>query len=211
MLEWIEYLMWPVEESVVRFNGLMNTRPHYVILNVLITVCMNYALLKYMESRRRKVTYWLKKLNVFAVIVYTAIATQVTYTLMKQPDRDFMAVVGVIVGIVGFWSLFCHVVAYAMGPRLTSWCGPSWVKCIDYIYLAGSTYGILRIAMQNNVPQNAAAVTPVPAADMDAIGVVILGIALSIRLTKTTIEIRGWDKREVKDLAELSPPVVALN
>lgn len=72
---------------------------------------------------------------------------------------------------------------------------------IDYLYLAGSTFGILRIALSD--------VEVGDPVNTNIVGVIVLGIALSLRLTKTSIEIFGWDKVDGgARAAEVSPDLI---
>ena len=96
------------------------------------------------------------------------------------------------------WAAFFHVVAWNYGPWLSSVTLPRWsfgwslrdgvwVKAIDYVYLVFSSLGILRIVVGLN------------AADPDlryvnVFAALLLGIGVAMRITKTTIEIAGWDQ-----------------
>jgi hypothetical protein len=63
----------------------------------------------------------------------------------------------------------------------------NWVKSIDYIYLTISTLSILRIVVS-------AVVVGDGVTYFNALAAVFLGFAVALRITRTSIEIFGWDK-----------------
>ena len=62
----------------------------------------------------------------------------------------------------------------------------NWVKAIDYIYLFLSTFSILRIVVS-------AVTTPQGSTYFSAFAAVLLGFAVALRITRTSIEIFGWE------------------
>jgi hypothetical protein len=84
------------------------------------------------------------------------------------------------------WCAVFHLVAWHFGRSFSSTrFGNSWVKAIDYVYLTLSATGILRIVLGLVEPPSLSYAT--------LAAPLILGIAIAIRMTKTTIEIQNWD------------------
>jgi hypothetical protein len=61
-----------------------------------------------------------------------------------------------------------------------------WVKEIDYIYLLVSSLSLLKLVITQIHPHEELRV-------YNAIAAVALGTALALRMTKTSIEVWGWD------------------
>lgn len=122
-----------------------------------------------------------------AILLNVAGASFLTFETLTSFFRTFLDVTLGVLGNICMWGLLFHVVAHEFGPWFTKKFGPSWVKAIDYLYLLGSSLGLLRIAVS---PFS----TPTEMTEPNALGVVLLGTALALRVTKTSIEIFGWDK-----------------
>ncbi|HXW70611.1 MAG TPA: hypothetical protein VEK34_04085 [Methylocella sp.] len=65
--------------------------------------------------------------------------------------------------------------------------GRNWVKGIDYLYLSISAVGVVKIVV-------GAVTTAQGSAEFNAIATILLGIAIAMRITRTSIEIFEWDK-----------------
>ncbi len=94
------------------------------------------------------------------------------------------------------WAALFHVVAWNYGAWVSTLTLPGgnlslgngvWVKALDYVYLILSSLGILRIVLGLASPNPDLRYVNVLAALM-------LGIGVALRITKTTIEIAGWDR-----------------
>ncbi|WP_155256408.1 hypothetical protein [Mesorhizobium loti] len=123
-------------------------------------------------------------------IVFPVFITIISVSYFSDPQRElkwsmFMAVYTIIA-----WTTIFHNAARFAGPHLSAgifgeWFAKAWVKCIDYIYLTVSALGVLRLAISG---------MPDDLSYFNAVGVVAIGVGLGLRLTKTSIEIFGWDK-----------------
>jgi len=83
------------------------------------------------------------------------------------------------------WGIFFHLLAYHFGHSLlNSVFGPGWVKGIDYLYLAGSFYGVYRLILGFTNRDTSIHNVWLP---------LMLAVALSLRFTKTSVEIFKWD------------------
>ncbi|MQW73457.1 hypothetical protein GHK50_21035 [Sinorhizobium medicae] len=122
------------------------------------------------------------------VVISTVNATVGSYSILSEPTRTVWSSVASIGYAILMWSVAFHILAFAFGPALSSRF-KHWVKCIDYLYLLGSTFGILRIVTAGVALSDNEATVNVG-------GALFLGVALALRLTKTSIEIFGWDKTE---------------
>jgi len=97
-------------------------------------------------------------------------------------------VLAAFVLFVLIWCAVFHLIAWHFGRSISSTrFGNNWVKAIDYVYLTLSATGILRIILGLVEPPASSLSYATLAAPL------ILGIAIAIRLTKTTIEIQRWD------------------
>jgi hypothetical protein len=96
--------------------------------------------------------------------------------------------------LVNFFAYFIaltvvlHISAREFGGRLSRWQGSKkWVKAFDYLYMAPALLGSIKAI---------SALVDVGRDDMhglNALIVVSLASAIALRLTKTSIEVFGWD------------------
>lgn len=121
---------------------------------------------------------------------YTAL-----FLLSTETKSTGDAIAAFIIFLV-LWTAFFHVVAWNYGARISmltlagsrlSLGGGVWVKAIDYVYLTLSSLGVLRIVLGLTSPDPDLRYVNVLAA-------LVLGVGVALRLTKTTIEITGWDR-----------------
>jgi membrane-associated HD superfamily phosphohydrolase len=198
-LEFINILL----QQISSFFGLVyqfltittQEKPWYILIIgifLLAVVLIVIAVEPILTKKRKNPKYFnslilfLKLETILLVLVYAPMSTSVTWQQMQNAQGQAFVISAVVGAMVIYWSIFFHIIAWLMGSILTRYLGPNWVKCIDYFYLLGSSLGILRIALSSGDASTLAQV--------NAFGVNVLGIALSLRLCKTTIEIKGWDR-----------------
>jgi uncharacterized membrane protein len=119
----------------------------------------------------------------FGTFLIWAISVSV-FILLNREDT-FSAILTVFYSFI-VWMVALHGVAQNCGHYVSSgifgeFFARNWVKMIDYVYLTASIFGLVRIATS-------------PSHTVNAWGAVIVGIALALRITKTSIEIFAWDK-----------------
>jgi hypothetical protein len=101
---------------------------------------------------------------------------------------------------------FFHLIAFKYAYRIRnligqdSLIGRNWVKSIDYIYLLLSSFSILRIVISTTT-------TSEGSTSFSAFAAILLGLAVALRITRTSIEIFEWDKRPVNpdDTFQITP------
>lgn len=129
-------------------------------------------------------------------LITASIATYFSFVALSHPQgfRPW-TIVSLFLASVALWGVFCHVLAMNFGPLISvdpsspgsSRLRKNWAKSIDYAYLTLSTLSILRIVV--GVAESGSVV-----ALFNAIAAVFLGVAVALRITKTSIEVLGWDK-----------------
>lgn len=131
---------------------------------------------------------WMKRAGPMIVTFYCGVVIAVFPPLMSDQYRTFGEIAQHIVQIVLVWTVFFHFVLYYAGPYLTKLFSTGWVKGLDYIYLAATATGIVKTATTGM--DDVAAL-----ANLNTWGVVVLCLALSLRFTKTTVEIMQWQDK----------------
>jgi hypothetical protein len=146
----------------------------------------------YLIERR----FYANRLAVVLLTLFTAfIATVFSFLYLANPVNHLPSTIVVIfLTSVALWAVFFHVSAINYGPSISrinlgrwSVLSVNWVKSIDYIYLTLSTLSVLRIVVSAVVVGNGVTY-------FNALAAVFLGFAVALRLTRTSIEIFGWDK-----------------
>jgi len=136
------------------------------------------------------------RLVVMALTLSTALVASVfSFAFLTKPANHLpWTIVVIFLTSVTLWALFFHVSAINYGHRISgiklgSWSALSanWVKSIDYIYLKLSTLSVLRIVVSAVTVGNGATY-------LNAVASVLLGFAVALRITRTSIEVSGWDK-----------------
>lgn len=91
-----------------------------------------------------------------------------------------------------YWTLTFHIIFLSYGYKISSisFFGhevfKNWVKMIDYIYLLLSGLGLYRVLIAIN--------SDLPHDYFNSFTITIVVFAISLRFTKTSIEIFSWDK-----------------
>jgi hypothetical protein len=127
--------------------------------------------------------------------LFTAlVATGVSFYFLLDPNsHPAITIILTFVASVVFWATTCHVFAMNFGvwltQKLSRWpvLSANLVRAIDYVYLTISTFSILRIVVSAVSVGNGVTY-------FNATAAVMLGLAVAVRLTRTSIEIFGWDK-----------------
>lgn len=103
--------------------------------------------------------------------------------------------IGVLIFSIISWTATLHFAAFLFDGKISEiragFATPmfrNWTKSIDYIYIVISAISIVRIAA-SSIYNNTALV--------DVFSVVLLGFATALRLTKSSAEIFGWDKKSI--------------
>lgn len=116
------------------------------------------------------------------------------YYLSNPAAHSPTTIVSIFLTSVVLWAVFFHVAAFNYGSAISSinlgrWSiiAVNWVKFIDYIYLTLSTLSVLRIVVS-------AVVVGDGVTYFNALAAIFLGFAVALRITRTSIEIFGWDK-----------------
>ncbi len=132
---------------------------------------------------------------VFLILLTALVATVFSFVYLANPaNHSPSTIVVIFLTSVALWAVFFHVSAIHYGASISSmnlgrWSilAVNWVKSIDYIYLTISTLSILRIVVS-------AVVVGDGVTYFNALAAVFLGFAVALRITRTSIEIFGWDK-----------------
>lgn len=139
------------------------------------------------------------EIELSGITLLLAISTSFLVILFPVRHPNIGIILVLIGALIIHWTFVFHVFAKKHGGQITRGrfgliIGRNWVKFIDYFYLIGSTIGIIRIAVGNIESDETYPV-------FNNIGILILSIALSLRITKTSIEIFGWaESRELKSV-----------
>lgn len=162
--------------------------------NVAVAVAAAIAnlVLTYLIERR----FYANRLVVVLLTLFTAfVATVFSFLYLANPaNHSPSTIVVIFLTSVSLWAVFFHVSAINYGSSISrinlgrlSILSTNWVKSIDYIYLTLSTLSVLRIVVSAVVVGNGVTY-------FNALAAVFLGFAVALRLTRTSIEIFGWDK-----------------
>jgi hypothetical protein len=96
----------------------------------------------------------------------------------------------ILIGFLAFlfmWAAMFHMIAWQYGHKLLSrFFGRHWVRGIDYIYLVGGITGLLVTVLKMTQGIDASAVP-------QRVAILVLGVAVALRITKTSAEIFKWD------------------
>jgi hypothetical protein len=139
--------------------------------------------------------YGNKTIGVLLTAVSACIAAISSFVFLTSPtSHSPSAIFVVFLTSVALWAVCFHVLAFNFGAvigdiNLGRWSvlAKRWVKAIDYVYLSLSTLAVLRIVMSAVTSGNDVVV-------FNALAAVLLGFAVALRVTKTSIEIFDWDK-----------------
>jgi hypothetical protein len=162
---------------------------------ILLPVALQIAITFFVERKFRDKKY------VQVLITLTGAVAVTGYTalfLLSPTSKSVGDAIAAFIIFFVLWAAFFHLVAWNYGSWFSTLTLPrwafaaslgdgAWVKAIDYVYLVFSSLGILRIVL------GLASVNP----DLRTVNVfaaLLLGIGIAIRITKTTIEIAGWDE-----------------
>lgn len=141
-------------------------------------------------------TFLSSKLVALLLTLFTAIVAAVLsfFCLASPADHLPSTLVLIFLTSVVLWAVCFHVFAANFGYRIrqinAGWCSVffnNWVKALDYIYLTISAFSVLRILMTAVIAGNGIAY-------VNAFATVLLGLAVALRLTRTSTEIFGWDR-----------------
>jgi hypothetical protein len=162
---------------------------------ILIPVAVQVIISIVVEKKYRD----LKHVQILVTLAGAVAVTGYTGLFLLNPATKSAgdAIAAFIIFFV-LWAALFHVVAWNYGPWLSSLTLPRWasglslrdgvwVKAIDYVYLIFSSLGILRIVVGLNA-------TDPDLRYVNVFAALLLGIGVAMRMTKTTIEIAGWDK-----------------
>lgn len=145
------------------------------------------------QSKRFQFAYKLLNVSVTIGIILVILSSAYSsYLALTAQSRTLPSVLGAVSGVLFLFLVAFHIGAFLFGPSISEgalgdFLAKSWVRMIDYFYLTGSTFGILRIAISGVGSSG-------DLTSVNAFGIIMLGAALALRLTKTSIEIFGWDK-----------------
>jgi hypothetical protein len=161
----------------------------WILIPLAIQIIVSYVVERRYRHKRHVQTL-VTLAGAVAATGYTAL-----FLLSPESKSSGDAIAAFIIFLV-LWAAFFHVVAWNYGARISTLTLPGcnlslgdgvWVKAIDYVYLISSSLGILRIVLGLANPNPDLRYVNVLAA-------LLLGIGVAIRITKTTIEITGWDR-----------------
>lgn len=127
----------------------------------------------------------------FVCLFLTVVSLIMTIKGLSAPDRSPYIVINIALATVVIWTFAFHLMAFRLGRTFTKTFGPAWVKFIDYTYLGISTIGVMKLALNGLSVEG-------DVTFWNAIAVILIGIALAMRFTKTTVEIKRWDQPEKK-------------
>ena len=141
------------------------------------------------------------ELSGFALFLAISTSAMVIFFPTRHPTIGLNLLL--IGALIIHWTFVFHAISKKYGSAITEGMfggaiGKHWVKMIDYFYLIGSTIGILRIAASSSNPGNSSPI-------LNSIGILILSIALSLRITKTSIEVFGWANSKQKSSSPGKP------
>jgi hypothetical protein len=110
--------------------------------------------------------------------------------LLHRGDVTVVGVMTLFIGFTVIWGGLFHQAACDFGAYFTKILGGEWwVKGIDYIYLILSFLGLLRVVV--GTLDNAAVLS---LKNATVVSVLMIAIGVALRITKTTIQIRKWEK-----------------
>lgn len=142
-----------------------------------------------------------EKLSIFAVslILLASISSTASYYfLTNEQYRILPIVVSSFILSIFIWTLTFHILLANYGSRITKFSifgytriFENWVKAIDYIYLGFTSLGVVRIVV--------GMIEGTSHGKLDAIAAIVIGFAVSLRVTRTSVEIFGWDKAPLSD------------
>jgi hypothetical protein len=125
---------------------------------------------------------------VLLVLFGAAVATIVSFYMFANPTAyNEWTLSLTVVADIAVWAVLFHVTSIYFGPDLSHWLSSNWVRAIDYVYLTLSTLSIVRIVFTARA-SGSESIT------FNALAVVGLAFAVGLRITRTSIEIFGWDK-----------------
>jgi FlaA1/EpsC-like NDP-sugar epimerase len=136
--------------------------------------------------------------TLFSSVVATVIVVGMYY-LLENNSTDFTSIIlPAFISCLVIWTFTFHWVAYHVGWCIRQRYGDSpwvkqWVKEIDYIYLLVSSLSLLKLVITQIHPHDELKV-------YNALAAVALGTALALRITKTSIEVWGWDEPKRRGL-----------
>ncbi|MGA7383228.1 MAG: hypothetical protein WBW81_00550 [Methylocella sp.] len=136
--------------------------------------------------------------NIYVVTLITALsavtASAYSFLFMSNPSNHLaQQILAIFISGLLCWALFFHIIAANFGYTVrllfkrNSFLAQNWVKAIDYIYLFISSFSILRIVVST-------VTTAQGSTYFNAFAAVLLGFAVALRVTRTSIEIFEWDK-----------------
>lgn len=152
-------------------------KPAYAVPAILIWTVALSALLRKMAPKHFSLSFGL-------VLINCGLATLLALAYLILAN-SIEAIVSSVIGMICFWGITFHLLAYRFGPKLTASFGNNWVKVIDYFYLSIGSLSVVRLAISK---------TPNALGEWEVIAVILVGVALALRLTKTSIEIFKWDR-----------------
>ena len=134
--------------------------------------------------------------------IATAIGTFILFGLLAifvigigqnalSTSSSFWGATIIILGSFLFWVYEFHTLARMMGPPLSrgiwgEFIAQHWVKLIDYVYLSASVLSLVRLAY--SAPKTGGPDF------LTSLAAMLLGMAVALRITKTSVEIFQWDK-----------------
>ena len=142
--------------------------------------------------------FYKSRIAVLILTLFTAlVATIFSFFYLSNPaNHELSTIVIIFLTSVILWMVFFHVGSLNYGYLITTinfgkWSvlSANWVRAIDYIYLTLSTLSVLRIVVSAAVVGNGVVY-------FNAVASVLLGFAVAMRITRTSIEIFGWDRRQ---------------
>ncbi len=183
--------MDPISWLITAFSGIGAN-----ILDSVVAVLGN-AVIAYVIERRfytnKIILLWLTAFTAFTATVFSFIS------LVDPEDYDPTTIVTVFLTSLASWIVFFHVGAKNYGRFLSlinlgKWSplAKNWVKSIDYIYLTLSTLSVLRIVVGS-------VASSYSMTSFNAVAAIVLGVAVALRLTRTSVEIFGWDKAPLSE------------
>lgn len=123
-----------------------------------------------------------------------------TSRIFLNPSKFTLTLWGMLATFVVYnivWGIFLHYAAKEFGWWLTKIFTDNWVKAMDYMYLGLSSVGMLRLltAVLDTQGNTDIVSDTQELKQITAVSVLVIGLGVTLRVTKTSIEIFEWHKR----------------
>lgn len=172
----------------------------YDLITIIVVAVMIIIIFSIPYIHKKYPTHFNKFMLSFPIVAvaFIGVSSLITFLYMFMDNQiGYKASDLLEIFVYGLFQLTCffHIVAFKYACSIRnligqdSLIGQNWVKSIDYIYLLLSSFSILRIVISTTT-------TAEGSTYFSGLAAVFLGVAVALRLTRTSIEIFEWDKRQ---------------